>query len=72
MDQNRNTLFTRIDYIQVGLTSKNSLKLIRKISPQIFEIAIGDYSGSLHYFLININTNQAETIFKTLPGIIIN
>ena len=71
MNSNQNPLlssFTRFDYIQVGLTSRNAMKLIRKLSPQLFEIAIGDHSGSLHYFSINMDKNQANTIFKTLPG----
>nr|XP_046908683.1 Bardet-Biedl syndrome 7 protein-like [Dermatophagoides farinae] len=74
MNSNQNSLssssssFTRFDYIQVGLTSRNAMKLIRKLSPHLFEVAIGDHSGSLHYFSINMDKNQADTIFKTLPG----
>lgn len=61
------SLFSRVDYLQVGLTSKNSFKLIRKSNESI-DVAIGDHSGSLQLFTLQSDSNQVETIFKTLPG----
>lgn len=60
--------FTRIDYLQVGLTSKNALKVVRN-GDQIVDVAIGDHSGSLQLLTLRTDSNQVETMFKTLPGL---
>lgn len=59
--------FSRIDYIQVGLTSKNAFKIVRQSGQQV-EVVIGDHSGSLHLLSLRTDSNQTETVFKTLPG----
>lgn len=63
----------RIDYTQVGLTSKNVLKSIKvNIEDSLEEGAIvavvGDHAGSIHCFALMPDSNNIETIFKTLPG----
>ncbi|CAG2166581.1 unnamed protein product [Oppiella nova] len=62
----------RIDYTQVGLTSKNSFKLIKQgiASPDNGTIAavVGDHSGSVHCFTLRPDSTNIDTIFKTLPG----
>lgn len=65
---NRNSFFSRVDYSQIGLTSKNCLQFIRKTSSNSYELVVGDHSGSLHYFNLDISNHRIETIFKTLPG----
>lgn len=73
MQNQQNSKFSRIDYIQVGLTSKNAFKLVRGGGGgggglQTAEVVIGDHSGSLHLLSLRTDSNQTETVFKTLPG----
>ncbi|XP_054159812.1 Bardet-Biedl syndrome 7 protein-like [Oppia nitens] len=62
----------RIDYTQVGLTSRNSFKLIKYgiVSPDsgLFAAVVGDHSGSVHCFTFRPDSANIDTIFKTLPG----
>ena len=68
MQQQKSTSkFSRIDYVQVGLTSKNAFKSVRRTGQQV-EVVIGDHSGSLHLFILRTDSNQIETVFTTLPG----
>ncbi len=65
----------RIDYTQVGLTSKNSFKVIKtgialNIGSGTVAAVVGDHSGSVHCFTLRPDSSNVETIFKTLPGII--
>ena len=61
----------RIDYLQTGLTSKNSLKVFKSslIDDRTITAVIGDHSGSIHCFSIKTDSNNVNTIFKTLPGL---
>lgn len=62
------SVFTRIDYNQIGLTSNNTLKVIDFKSNIL--ACVGDYTGSLHCFLIKSSDfSTAETLFKTLPNV---
>lgn len=67
MQQQQTSKLSRIDYVQVGLTSKNAFKTIRRNGQQV-EVVIGDHSGSLHLLSLRTDSNQIETVFKTLPG----
>ncbi|CAG2114680.1 unnamed protein product, partial [Medioppia subpectinata] len=62
----------RIDYTQVGLTSKNSFKLIKQgvVGADNGTIAavVGDHSGSVHCFTLRPDSSNIDTVFKTLPG----
>ena len=66
-----NVKLNRVDYLQVGLTSQNTLKSI-DLGPVDKLIAagavIGDHTGSVHCFAVKHDSAQVETIFKTLPG----
>ena len=66
--QHQESNYSRVDYVQVGLTSKNAFKMIGRSGPHV-EVVIGDHSGSLHLFTLRADSNQIETVFKTLPGI---
>lgn len=66
-----NVQLNRIDYLQVGLTSVNTLKVINiaSIDNQLTELAvIGDHTGSIHCFSIKTDSSNVNTIFKTLPA----
>jgi len=62
-----------VDYIQVGITAKDCMKIIpyvdknKKVSQKI---VVGDQKGTLQCF--GIKKNEVNTIFKTLPGSPIN
>ncbi|RWS26652.1 hypothetical protein B4U80_03066 [Leptotrombidium deliense] len=61
----------RLDFMQVGLTSKNALSVLdpgyAEDSGEITAV-VGDHSGSVHCFQIRENSMETETVFKTLPG----
>lgn len=53
----------------MGLTSKNTFRSLHKADGQEpADIVIGDHAGSVHSFSLRTDSNQIETIFKTLPG----
>ncbi|XP_015791083.1 Bardet-Biedl syndrome 7 protein-like [Tetranychus urticae] len=62
----------RIDYLQVGLTSQNTLKALSPGSSDnhLTVIAvIGDHSGSIHCFSLRPEPSTlVNTIFRTLPN----
>lgn len=61
--------FSRLDYIQVGLTSKNTFRSLHKaVGQETADLVIGDHAGSVHSFSVRSDSNQIETIFRTLPG----
>ncbi|RWS16252.1 hypothetical protein B4U79_07615 [Dinothrombium tinctorium] len=66
-----NLKLNRVDFTQVGLTSKNALVVLE---PGFIEsdgdviAAIGDHSGSVECFSIREQSFNCDTIFKTLPG----
>ncbi|XP_015790248.1 Bardet-Biedl syndrome 7 protein homolog [Tetranychus urticae] len=61
----------RVDYLQVGLTSPNTLKVLSPGSSDnhmTIVAVVGDHSGSLCCFSLRHDSTNVSTIFKTLPG----
>jgi PREDICTED: bardet-biedl syndrome 7 protein-like len=65
-----NIKLNRVDYLQVGLTFKNTLKLVNlKSSDKItLSAVIGDHNGSVQCFNIKSESVNVETLFKTSPN----
>ncbi|XP_071846430.1 BBSome complex member BBS7-like isoform X1 [Apostichopus japonicus] len=58
---------TRVDYMQVGVTSPRTMKLLpekKHKAPQ--RVAVADQTGVLQCF--NMKKGEAQVAFKTLPG----
>lgn len=70
LDSSKGDKFTRLDYAQVGLTSKQCFQLIRHQGgdDHLAQVVIGDHSGSVHSFTLKTDSNKIDTEFKTLPG----
>lgn len=66
------TKLHRVDYLQVGLTNKNTLRIIDSVTYENGQIVavtavVGDQSGSLHCFGIRSDSSHVETIHQTPP-----
>lgn len=67
MSTNFESVYSRIDYNQIGLTSVDTLKAIDFNSNVL--VCVGDHTGSVDCFLIKSSDLSApETLFKTLPN----
>ncbi|CAN9514593.1 unnamed protein product [Ophioblennius macclurei] len=61
----------RVDYIQVGVTSQKSMKLLPAVGKKATQkVAIADHDGILTCF--GMKKGEAVPVFKTLPGQKIN
>ncbi|ELU07577.1 hypothetical protein CAPTEDRAFT_117810 [Capitella teleta] len=58
----------RVDYLQVGITSEKSMRLLPPSGKkeQTNKIAIADHNGVLQVF--GMKNGEAQHVFKTLPG----